>query len=402
MKVLVLGGTGSMGAHGANLLLQYPDVEVTLGVRSKDKAYEMIAKLNMDIDRVQVSEINLVEKEALVALLKKHDVVLNAIGPFVKYGKYILELAIEARVNYVDICDDYDVTLELLSLDEKAKNAGISALICMGTTPGIANIQAKYAAQYFDEIENMKICWAITTPPLEKVEGTGTFNTEAYKIEPKNAIPKAAWEHMVHVGKGKVPVLINGKVDYEPALERCEYVDFAEPLGRVEAFVIGHSESITLPRTFDIKNYCACLGALMPEVMKALRKECQGREEPLKQSVYPDTKIWEAPDFWKEKCVWGGQAAIVEGLRNGKKYRCTIRFMMTTDFNQAVVYNNAGQAIGCHLMGNKKIKKRGVITPEECIDVADFLNEIVYCFNQLNDDEYTVENVMPIEYEELI
>jgi len=401
MKILILGGTGSMGANCASLLHNYSDVKLTLGVRSMEKAEQIMHEMKMDPFKVKPMVIDIMDKESVINAMKAHDVVLNAIGPFVKYGRHILLSAIEAKVNYVDICDDYDATLDLLSLDEQAKEAGISALICMGTTPGITNIQAKYAVSFLDEIDSLKICWAVSTPPFDQVEGTGTFDTEAYKANPKDVIPKGAWEHLVHVGKGEVPVLKNGKMTTEPALEKCEYVDFAKPLGRAQAFVIGHSESITLPRAFQINDYCACFGALMPKVMKQLRKECCGRKAPLFVTPPPDGPLWQAPDCWRTSCVWGGQVAIAEGKRNGKRVRCTIRFMLTTKYNEAVVYNNAGQTIGCYFMGSGRIKQKGVLAPEDCIDTKAFFEELAHQMIVMNDRQYTADDLILVELSEI-
>ena len=50
--------------------------------------------------------------------------VLNAVGPYVKFGVPVLETIIEAGVPYVDVCDDHDATEELLKLNEKAEKAG--------------------------------------------------------------------------------------------------------------------------------------------------------------------------------------------------------------------------------------------------------------------------------------
>ncbi len=39
-----------------------------------------------------------------------YDAVVSAIGPFYVFGEDSLKLAIDAGINFVDICDDYDAT----------------------------------------------------------------------------------------------------------------------------------------------------------------------------------------------------------------------------------------------------------------------------------------------------
>ena len=45
-------------------------------------------------------------RESLVSAMRGANVVLNCVGPFYRFGPPILEAAIEARVDYVDVCDD--------------------------------------------------------------------------------------------------------------------------------------------------------------------------------------------------------------------------------------------------------------------------------------------------------
>lgn len=72
--------------------------------------------------------------------------VLNAVGPYVKFAIPILKATIQAGVDYVDVCDDYDATQMLLEMNDELVEANISALICMGTTPRIGNMQTKLVA----------------------------------------------------------------------------------------------------------------------------------------------------------------------------------------------------------------------------------------------------------------
>ena len=47
-----------------------------------------------------------------------------------------------------DVCDDFDATKILLEMDPKAKQAGITALTGMGSSPGVANLLAKFCAEH--------------------------------------------------------------------------------------------------------------------------------------------------------------------------------------------------------------------------------------------------------------
>lgn len=395
MKVLVLGGAGSMGGGGASLLLTYPDVEsIVLADLNKEAVDQFAASLNSP--KVSTMQLDVTDRQKLIETAKNFDVVLNAVGPFTRFGVPILEAIIEAGVNYVDVCDDHDAAMDLLELDERAKAAGITALICMGTTPGISNVQARYAADKLDSVDTLKICWAVGLPPLDKVKGT--LLEQAATSTGRELLSPAAWAHMVHVCTGDIPIWKNGKWDTMPALEVGEYVDFAEPLGRAESYYLGHAEPVTLPRYIKINDFCACLGSLMPEITKKLRKEARGHEDPENPPVKPDTPLWEPPAKWKDRGVWVGQAAIAEGWQNDEYVRYTVRFMLAgaTDL---IPYNNAGQAIGTYMVGKGLIKEKGVMAPEACIDPKSFFEELAKYYTQYSGEEFTAEEVILVDRE---
>lgn len=396
MKVLVLGGAGGMGGGGAMLLAGYPDVEsIVLGDINLEAAQAYAANINSP--KVSAVKVDVTDRPALIELVKQFDVVLNAVGPFVRFGVPVLDAVIEAGVNYVDVCDDHDGAIEMLKLDEKAKAAGVTAVICMGTTPGITNIQAKLAASKLDTVDVLKICWAVGNPPADMVKGT--------PLEPiahstgRELLTPAAWEHMVHVSTGEVPVWKGGKWTTMPALEVGEYVDFAQPLGRAESWYLGHAEPITLVDNIEITDFCACLGSLNPVVTRELRMEARGHEEALTPPEKPDTPLWQAPELWAKRGVWGGQAAIAEGWKDGKHQRCTVRVMMGVP--DMLPYNYAGQAIGTYMVGSGKVDKKGVLGPEACFETGPFFDELARHYSAGGDHTFTAEEVAVTDIEDI-
>lgn len=392
----MLGGAGGMGGGGASLLLRYPEVEsIVLADINKEAADKFAARLNSP--KVSTAWVDVTDRPKLVELMKGFDVVLNAVGPFVKFGVPVLESAIEAGIDYVDVCDDHDAAIQFLELDEKAKAAGITALICMGTTPGISNVQAKFAASKLDKVDVLKICWAVCNPPADKAKGT--YLEKFASSSGRDLLTPAAWAHMVHVSTGDVPIWKDKKWDTMPALEVGEYVDFAEPLGRAESYYLGHAEPITLPRYIEIEKFCACLGSLMPQVTRELRTEARGHAEAENPPVLPDTPMWEPPALWKDRGVWSGQAAIAEGTENGEYVRYTVRYMM--GMPDSMAYNYSGQAIGVYMLGTGHIKQKGVLAPEACIDPETFFKEVARHYSNCSGQNLTAEDVVVVDREVL-
>lgn len=183
--------------------------------------------------------------------------VFNSVGPFTEFGVPTLKAVIEAGTNYVDVCDDDDATGDLLDLHDEAKEAGITALVGCGQTPGVSNMQAKYVADMMDEIENIKIAWHVGAPQSELGADESYDFVDAQDF--KDSSP-AGWNHLVHSMTGEIVVWKDGKFDTMPAWEDGEYVDFAEPHGRVPVYIVGHSEPQTLPRYIEINDFAVCFG----------------------------------------------------------------------------------------------------------------------------------------------
>lgn len=316
MRVLQIGA-GMMGRGGIRALQHFGGIEqVIVADLNKESADEFAASL--DFPDVSAVQLDVTDTARITELAREVDVVFNAVGPFVKFAVPILEAVIEAGADYVDVCDDGDATEELLKLDEKAKAAGVTALITCGQTPGISNMQAKYAAEMMDSVDSIKIAWAVGSPPADMLPASA----ESYDFETaqdfKDASP-AGWDHLVHSCSGEIPIWKDGKFTTMPAWDSGEYIDFAEPFGRTKVFYVGHSEPITLPRFIEISDFCACLGG--NKFDRELRLEARGYEDPKHPPVMPDKPQWPTPEKWKDKGVWQGQAAIVEGVKDGQKVR---------------------------------------------------------------------------------
>ena len=87
-------------------------------------------------DKAGFVQTDALDPESIKSAIEGADVVLNCVGPFYKSVKIILGAVLESGVNYVDVCDDVDVTLDILAWDKKAKDFGVSACIGMGSSPG--------------------------------------------------------------------------------------------------------------------------------------------------------------------------------------------------------------------------------------------------------------------------
>jgi len=137
-SVVVLGGAGGMGRMAATIVSSYADLgELVIADLDLQAAEQLVAELAPTAKtNLRAARIDVTDTVALQALLQDLQVVLNTTGPFYRLGTVVLEAAITARCHYMDICDDWEPTTQLLAFNDKAKAAGVLAIIGLGASAG--------------------------------------------------------------------------------------------------------------------------------------------------------------------------------------------------------------------------------------------------------------------------
>jgi|SRR5699024_1331159 len=178
---------------------------------------------------------------------------MNFVGPYYRFNTLALEVAIEQGVHYIDLCDDYDVTIEALSLDELAKENNVTAITGMGASPGMTNILARLGADQLDTVQEINTYWVVGDA---EPSGLGTL------------------VHMFHIINGKIPTYNNGKETLIPAFqeETAKKIDFEGPIGEVTLYHVGHPEPVTLPKNIPNVQKVTNYGALLPEYQNHMFK----------------------------------------------------------------------------------------------------------------------------------
>jgi saccharopine dehydrogenase-like NADP-dependent oxidoreductase len=127
-KVTVLGGCGAVGSIATETLASsgiFSEVTVAdINIMAARKLARTVKG-----SKLTAVEFDAENSQSVRRAIGGSSVVLNCVGPFYKHGPNIMKTVIETRINYVDVCDDFDATEKLLAMDDKAKKAGVSALI---------------------------------------------------------------------------------------------------------------------------------------------------------------------------------------------------------------------------------------------------------------------------------
>ena len=361
MRVLALGGCGAQGTFAVRDLVESQDVSLVIVADiDLEKARKVAAAIaSPKLSTVQV-DVN--DHQSLVEAMKDVDVVVNGTGPYYELGLKVVKAAIEASKNYVDFCDDYDATQEMLALHNLAEEKGITILVGLGASPGLVNVAAKYAADKLDQVDEVRIAWVI---------GAG---------EPEGP---AVLYHSFHGITGAVPQFLDGKLVEVPALSGEEIVDFPQPVGKAQVFYFGHPEPITIPQTIKgVKVVTNKGGVLPPELNELLRVFAgfgltsptpiivKGREVSPRDFLVAYLASLPAEEVPPEQRL---SAMTIEV--KGKKEGIDVSYIYSGAANMGPG-TGIPASIGAQMLGRGEIKVKGVVAPEACIDPEPFMAEL--------------------------
>ena len=358
MKALVVGGTGGMGQGVARDLIKQEQIKkVVLGdinidpgrVQDKLRASEKVSLIKIDVN----------DHAGLVSAIRDADVVINCAGPFYKTAVAVARAAVEAKVNYIDICDDYEAADILFAsdIDNAAKEAGITVLTGMGSDPGTNNVLVKWYANHLDRVDEIALFWVVSIAELAG----------------------AAWDHSLHMTLGKIPQYLDGKLEYVEGGTGEEIAEFLEPLGTCKVRYVGHPQPLTIPRYIEGVKTVVIKGALIPSWVDGLIREQRDSGFLSKESVeikgttvvpYDMTlRLWDTiPNDRDKGPLASGLKVIVKGERKGKQVTYTADIV-----GRMAPGTGLPASIAALMMDAGDVKVKGVVAPEGCIDPDKFL-----------------------------
>jgi saccharopine dehydrogenase (NAD+, L-lysine-forming) len=375
-KVTVLGGCGAVGSVAVKTLVQSEDfAQVVIADMNIEKAAQIAAALGGH--KVTATACNAHDVQSVKEAIRGSNVVLNCVGPFYLTVKPILAAVIESRINYVDVCDDVDVTLDILeNMDAQAREAGITALIGMGSSPGLTNIVARYAADVLlDGVDAMDI---FHTHGGEPIEGAGVI------------------AHRFHCMSIPIPMYLDGELRYvnysaPDGIALRERFNFPY-IGESTIYPYPHPEQITIPRHIKLRRVTN-KGSVLPEAYYNLTRDLcllgLASTEPVNakgQMVVPRDfaiayiirereRILKETGFGEQRgCV----SVIVKGIKDGKKVE--YRFHMVSTSQALGEGTGIPAAMGAILMQRGQVQGKGILPPEACINPVEFLPFAVQMF----------------------
>jgi lysine 6-dehydrogenase len=362
MRALIIGGVGGMGQGVAKYLVWddkvtqviladlYPDPE---RLTPKLREHKKTSLIKMDVN----------DHDIMVAAFKDVDIVINTAGPFYKTAVPVAKAAVEAKVNYIDICDDYEGTQILFNsdIDKLAKDAGITVLTGMGSDPGTNNILVKWYADKLDSVDEVYLYWVVSIAELAG----------------------AAWDHSLHMTLGQVPQYIDGKLVQVEGGTEAVAEQFLEPLGECRVRYVGHPQPLTLPKYIKGVKNVIIKGALIPHWVDEMIAEQKAAgflgTDPIdlkgtKVTPYDLTlKMWETiPEGRDNGPQSSGLKVIVKGEKDGQKITYTADMA-----GRMAPGTGLPAAMAALMFADGAVTQKGVVAPEGCIDPEIFIKAFI-------------------------
>jgi saccharopine dehydrogenase (NAD+, L-lysine-forming) len=391
-RITILGGCGAIGSVAVRTLAAVDDFsEIVIAEKRTDLACELAEQL--DPSRISVLEVEADDPESIKQAVAGSSVVLNCIGPFYKYGPLILQAVIESGINYVDVCDDLDATVKELALDEEARKVGVSALIGMGNSPGLANLFVRLCAdQVLSQVDVVDIYHIHGGEPVEGA---------------------AVIKHRFHAMESDIPMFLDGKFTNVRMLEDSgqalvEETEFKD-IGTYPVYPYPHAETITLPRYLKGVRRVTNLGCVLPISYFKLTMEMIrlgfGSEEPLwvqGRKVIPSEfavafLLAQRDRLLKDAGITGPLGCLkvkVQGQKDGEPHTCI--FSMSSRTGGVGVGTGIPAALGAILMSEGRISKKGVFPPEAAVDPLEMLkraDKVIERFGMGGGLPITVEHI---------
>jgi lysine 6-dehydrogenase len=224
VRIAVLGA-GAMGSAAALLLARHDEVEITILDVDASRAEAVAGQAGargrgFDATSGELTEI-LRDVDAVAACL-----------PY-RLNLPVMEAALAAGCHYADLGGLFHTTLKQWELHERFAQAGVSAVMGIGSAPGLTNVLAKLGADRLDSVTSIDV-----------VDGAIDLGAEGGAFGLPYSVETVLDEFTM-----PAMVFEDGELREVPAGTGVIDWDFPEPVGRQPSMYTLHSEPATLPRT---------------------------------------------------------------------------------------------------------------------------------------------------------
>ena len=378
MKFTVIGAAGRNAPGAIRDLADSPDVSKVI-----------LADLERNAEVLKERAANWGNGKAEIAFIdfKKLDTLRKAIQGSVAVGNCslftfnldVMEACLMEDAHYVDMGGFFHNSRKQLDLSVSARweEKGLTAIVGMGSAPGITNVLGRYGADLLDSVEsihlrdgiaNFAIAQMILPVPYALETLLDEFAVTAYVFEDGD------WKEVAPLSGG-------------------ELIDFPPPIGTQMAYNTLHTEVATIPVSFRVKgirdmSFKLALPKILDDKLRFLVAMGLASKDPIQvgnKAVIPRDVFYElvdklpktppaTPDDHK------ALRADVKGIKDGRKMEIQVDAMCHPyePWGMATGPHSVGGPVGitCRLIGKGIITMRGSFPAEACIPPQPFFEEL--------------------------
>jgi len=156
LRVLIIGASGVFGSRLAERASLETGIALTLAARNIDKLRALADRLS-EAGGGRPDCVAL-DRDTLTALdLSGYDLVIDAAGPFQASHMRVVESAIAAGANYVDLADGREFVCGFDRFDEVAKGAGVSLVTGASSIPALSHAVIDDLTAGWQTIDHLRV-----------------------------------------------------------------------------------------------------------------------------------------------------------------------------------------------------------------------------------------------------
>jgi lysine 6-dehydrogenase len=369
LRVFLLGGAGLVGQSAAEKFAKNPAVtEITIAGRNPDKAKRAASIIGEKANSIKA---NATDEKQIARLATNYDILVNTSGPDYLVQLSAVKAAIRAGVQYCDVSCDGPAAENVLKLNTKAEDAGITAIIGIGWGPGLDNLMMTHATRQLDRADAVHTCIALTLTDLV------TGDTNKIAAELRNSGPfSASWETFMRCYSGQCKIFRDKRWVTVNPFEN-EVVTANPKGGIVKLYPTCGAEPITVPRSVPGLRDASVLISFFPlplnELAHKLASRIRAGEISTKEAALSlietagsERKRWAPTSQEFPEDLW----ITASGVKDGANVRYTLVPTSGWMSTAGPLYTAAMKLM------NGKIKEHGIFPPEACLDPVPFMEEV--------------------------
>jgi saccharopine dehydrogenase-like NADP-dependent oxidoreductase len=233
-RIVVLGAAGIIGQAIVKDLAEDVD-QVVLADLDLLKIQEVASKTG---GGCEAQYVDITNPELLDGVLQGADACINSAQYY--FNLDVMEGCLRNRVHYIDLGGLFHTTRKQLVMADPFKQAGITAVLGLGSCPGVANVQAGYLGAMLDRVESVKIYNGSTIDEGESLSWAYSIETILDEISEPAVIFR------------------DGEFKEMPPISEEEFFMFPDPIGYAKTHLSLHSEVATIPLSLAEKGIKEC------------------------------------------------------------------------------------------------------------------------------------------------